>query len=323
MWRQAPITAAIVVASGIEQHSETALDRDRAAPGGGGPVRLPDGPGGQLADLEDLAAAGIAHPLGSSSAMMGSCCSPRMKSLRWRSRRATGQSSFFIICDHAGRLVPRSLGALGLPEAELERHIAWDIGAGGVARRLGAALGADTVWQRYSRLVIDCNRPLDAPDSIARRSEKTVIPGNQDVGPAAAEERARAIFHPYHDEIRGALDRRQAAGRLTVLIAMHSFTPLFMEAARPWHVGVLYNRDSRVARPLLRALRDEGDLVVGDNQPYAVGDLTDYSVVNHGERRGIPHVEIEVRQDLIADERGQQAWAERFARLLPLVIQEL
>ena len=235
-----------------------------------------------------------------------------------------GPSPLFIICDHAGRLIPRSLGALGLPAAELERHIAWDIGAGGVARRLGTALGAHTVWQRYSRLVIDCNRPLEAPDSIAPRSEQTAIPGNQNVAPAAAEARARAIFHPYHDEIRAALDRRRAAGRSTVLIAMHSFTPVFMEAAaRPWHVGVLYNRDSRVAKPLLRALRDEGDLVVGDNQPYAVSDLTDYSVVNHGERRGLPHVEIEIRQDLIADQRGQQAWAERFARILPLVVQEL
>jgi predicted N-formylglutamate amidohydrolase len=234
-----------------------------------------------------------------------------------------GGSPFFVICDHAGKLIPRSLGALGLRQSELVRHIAWDIGAGGVAHRLGAALGAQTVRQRYSRLVIDCNRPLDAPDSIARRSENTDIPGNQDVGPAAAEERARAIFHPYHDEIRRALDRRQAEGRMTVLVAMHSFTPAFMGIARPWHVGVLYNRDARVAKPLLQALRDEGDLVVGDNQPYAVGDLTDYSVVNHGERRGIPHVEIEIRQDLIADEGGQQAWAERFARLLPRVIQGL
>ncbi len=231
-----------------------------------------------------------------------------------------GPSPFFIICDHAGRLIPRLLGSLGLPARELERHIAWDIGAGGVARRLGAALGAHTVWQRYSRLVIDCNRPLDAPDSIARRSEQTVIPGNQDVSPAEAERRARAIFHPYHDEIRTALDRRRDAGRATVLVALHSFTPVFLEVPRPWHVGVLYNRDPRLARPLLQALRGEGDLVVGDNQPYAVGDLTDYSVVQHGERRGIPHVELEIRQDLIADEPGQEAWARRLARLLPLVV---
>ena len=238
-------------------------------------------------------------------------------------QRRDGRSPLFIVCDHAGRLIPRSLGALGLSEDQLADHIAWDIGAAGVAQRLGAALGATTVLQRYSRLVIDCNRPLDAHDSIVRRSERTDIPGNQAVGRDAAEERARAIFHPYHDEIRRALDQRQAMALPTVVIAMHSFTPVFMDVARPWHVGVLYNRDARVARPLLQALRDEGDVVVGDNEPYAAGELTDYSLVNHGERRGLPCVELEIRQDLIADGRGQEAWAERLARLLPAVIQAL
>ncbi len=230
------------------------------------------------------------------------------------------RSPFFIICDHAGRLIPRALGSLGLTEDQLVSHIGWDIGAAAVARRLGVALGARTVWQRYSRLVIDCNRPLKVADSITSRSERTVIPGNQSLGPEAAEERAREIFHPYHEAIRTALDERHAAGRTTVLVAMHSFTPVYLGRARPWHVGVLYNRDSRVAEPLLQALREEGDLVVGDNEPYAVGDLTDYSIVHHGERRGLPHVEIEIRQDLIAGEQEQQAWADRLARIFPLVI---
>jgi predicted N-formylglutamate amidohydrolase len=231
-----------------------------------------------------------------------------------------GRSAFFVVCDHAGRLIPRSLSALGLSEDQLASHIAWDAGAAGVAQRLGAALGAHTVLQRYSRLVIDCNRPLDAHDSIVPHSERTRIPGNQNVGPGAAEERARAIFHPYHDEIRRALDQREAMGLPTVLVAMHSFAPVFMDVARRWHVGLLYNRDARVAKPLLEALRGEGDLVVGENEPYAAGDLTDYSIVQHGERRGLPHVEIEIRQDLIADGRGQDAWAERLARLLPAAI---
>jgi predicted N-formylglutamate amidohydrolase len=154
-----------------------------------------------------------------------------------------------------------------------------------------------------------------------RTSERTRIPGNHDLGPGAAEQRARAIFHPYHDEITRALDEREAAGLPTVLVAMHSFTPVFMDVPRPWHAGVLYNRDARVARSLLQALRDEGDLVVGDNQPYAAGELTDYSIVHHGERRRLLHVEIEIRQDLIADGRGQDAWAERLARLLPIAVQ--
>lgn len=234
-----------------------------------------------------------------------------------------GASPFFIVCDHAGRLIPRSLGALGLSEDELASHISWDIGAAGVAQRLGTALGAPTVLQRYSRLVIDCNRPLDAGDSVVRQSERTRIPGNQNVGPGAAADRARAIFHPYHDEIRRALDERAARGLPTVLVAMHSFTPLFLGVARPWHVGVLYNRDARAAKALLEALRREGDLVVGENEPYAAGDLTDYAIVEHGERRGLPYLELEIRQDLIADGRGQDAWAERLARLLPAAFRAL
>jgi predicted N-formylglutamate amidohydrolase len=234
-----------------------------------------------------------------------------------------GRSPFVIICDHAGRLLPRALGALGLPEAELVRHIAWDIGAGGVARRLATALDAFVVCQRYSRLAIDCNRPLVARDSIAPRSERTVIPGNQQVTPEQADGRARAIFHPYHDQIRDELDRRRELHRPAILVAVHSFTPVFLGEARPWHVGVLFNRDARLAEPLLQQLRAEGDLVVGCNQPYAVSDESDFSIVHHGEQRDLPHVELEIRQDLIADDSGQIAWAARLARLLPAAARSL
>jgi predicted N-formylglutamate amidohydrolase len=143
------------------------------------------------------------------------------------------------------------------------------------------------------------------------------------VGRAQAELRAREIFHPYHDQIRHELDRRREMRRPSILVAVHSFTPVFLDIARPWHVGVLFNRDPRLADPLLRLLRDEGDLVVGCNQPYAVSDLSDYSIVQHGERRGIPHVELEIRQDLIADDAGQIAWADRFSRLLTAACQSL
>ena len=228
-----------------------------------------------------------------------------------------GRSPFVVICDHAARRLPRSLADLGLTEAALGTHIAWDIGAGGVARRLATVLGAFVVLQRYSRLVIDCNRPLDAVDSITTRSERTPIPGNENLAPEVAKSRAQEIFHPYHDQIRDELDRRKASGSTGILVAVHSFTPVFLDVARPWQVGILFNRDARLAEPLLGLLRDEGDLVVGRNQPYAVSDLSDFSVVHHGERRGIPHVEIEIRQDLIADPEGQHAWAERLARLLP------
>ncbi|HEY2899624.1 MAG TPA: N-formylglutamate amidohydrolase [Polyangia bacterium] len=228
-----------------------------------------------------------------------------------------GRSPFFLICDHAGRRLPRVLGSLGLSPAELGRHIAWDIGAGAVARQLAAVLDAHVVWQTYSRLVIDCNRPLAAVDSIAKISEQTVIPGNSTFEPEQAASRVREVFQPYHDEIDRALAQRSTAGRPTMVVAVHSFTPVFKGRARPWHVGVLYNRDVRLAQPLLRLLGKEGDLVVGDNEPYAVTDTSDFSINHHGERRGLPHVEIEIRQDLIAEATGQHAWAERLARLLP------
>jgi predicted N-formylglutamate amidohydrolase len=234
-----------------------------------------------------------------------------------------GRSPFFLICDHAGRLLPRALGTLGLTEVERGRHIAWDIGAVGVARLLGQALDAPVVSQRYSRLVIDCNRPLDADDSVVTRSERTEVPGNRNLTRDAAAERAREIFEPYHAEIRGALDRRQAEGRATVLVSVHSFTPVFHDEARPWHVGVLYDRDARFASPVLSALRAEGDLVVGDNEPYAASSLSDFSITHHGEARGLPYVELEMRQDLIADDPGQAAWAERLARVLGVALRSL
>jgi len=236
---------------------------------------------------------------------------------------AEGASPFFLTGDHAGRRLPRRLSDLGLPEAELQRHIAWDIGAAGLARALADRLDAFLILQTYSRLAIDCNRSVDAPTSIVTVSEATPIPGNRGLSPAAAASRAREIFWPYHDRIVAELDRRQDSGRPTVLVAIHSFTPVFKGVARPWQVGVLYNRDARLARPLLDLLRREGDLTVGDNEPYAISDDSDYGIPVHGERRGLPHVELDIRQDLIAEPAGQHAWAERLARLLPAALEQL
>jgi predicted N-formylglutamate amidohydrolase len=229
--------------------------------------------------------------------------------------RGSGASPYLITCDHAGRQLPEALGTLGLSPVELESHIAWDIGAAGMSKRLAAALDAFLILQTYSRLVIDCNRPLGAASSIVQQSEVTVVPGNQRVSTGEAEMRARSIFEPYHDCIQRELEQRECQQRPTIFVAIHSFTPKFMGVARPWHVGVLYNRDARLARALLGLLRRENTLVVGDNEPYSVSDLTDYGIVQYGERRGIPHVLLEVRQDLIADEAGQAAWAIRFAGL--------
>ena len=226
------------------------------------------------------------------------------------------ESPYLVICDHAGCAVPRALGSLGLDQRELERHIGWDIGAAGLARRLGQELGAWVILQTYSRLVIDCNRPLSSSDSIAQRSEDTTVPGNCGVSVEQAQQRAQAIFEPYHARIRRELTERAERGQTPILIFLHSFSPVFRGTRRPWHAAVLYHEDRRIALPLLSALRAEPELVVGDNEPYAASPATDYGLIEHGQRRGLPHVELEIRQDLLADELGQEAWAKRLARLL-------
>jgi len=231
--------------------------------------------------------------------------------------RLEGTSPFLITADHAGRTIPQTLGRLGLPDSELIRHIAWDIGIEGTSRFLADALDAFFIGQAYSRLVIDCNRDLAVPTSIVEISEHTEVPGNRQISHADRLRRQEEIFWPYHRRLAEELDRRKARGLATILISMHSFTPVFMSIGRQWHVGVLYNRDPGYARIVLDLLEREGDLVVGDNEPYRVGDLTDYTIPVHGERRGLPHVELEIRQDLIAEEAGQRAWAARLARVLP------
>lgn len=229
---------------------------------------------------------------------------------------ANGTSDMVLACDHASRALPHALGTLGLTETALSTHIAWDIGAAGVARHLARQLDAPLVLQNYSRLAIDCNRPLQAPDSITTLSEHTHIPGNHDLAAAEVQARISELFDPYHNELRRLLDERQRAGRHTLLVAVHSFTPTYRGVARPWHVGLMYHRDARLARTLLPLLRQDSALVVGDNEPYAMGDHSDYTLPAHAEARGIPHVGIEIRQDLILDEAGQMAWAGRLATLL-------
>jgi predicted N-formylglutamate amidohydrolase len=233
-----------------------------------------------------------------------------------------GPSIFFLTCDHAGRAIPRLLGRLGLPETETWRHIAWDIGIGAVGERLSGLLDAACIRQTYSRLVVDCNRDPAVPSSIPEISETTEIPGNRGLSAAARTARIASVFEPYHNRIAAALDRRAAAGRTTALVALHSFTPVFKGTTRPWHAAVLFNRDPRLAHALAILLRAERGLVIGENEPYAVSDQTDYTVPVHGERRGLPHVEIEIRQDLIAEAAGQAIWAERLARLLPAAFDE-
>jgi predicted N-formylglutamate amidohydrolase len=228
---------------------------------------------------------------------------------------AAGRSPFLLTSDHYGRSIPHILGDLGLPAEELTRHIAWDIGIAGVADALARHLDAHLIAQRYSRLVIDCNRPPEAASSIPRISEATVISGNEGLARDAAEVRRQQVFDPYHRRIAEVIDRRLRGGVPTVLVSLHSFTPVYAGIARPWHIGTLYHRDTRLPPLLLKLLRAEGDLVVGDNEPYAVSDETDYTIPVHGEARGLMNTGIEIRQDLIADQAGQRQWADRLARI--------
>jgi predicted N-formylglutamate amidohydrolase len=231
-------------------------------------------------------------------------------------RNAAGGSPFLLTSDHYGRLLPQKLGDLGLPESELVRHIAWDIGIAGVAEQLADRLDAHLIAQRYSRLVIDCNRPIGAPGSIPLFSETTTIPGNKELSQQDRDRRQHDIFDPYHVRIDEVINRRAHEKRPTVLVSLHSFTPVYAGVARPWHIAALYQRDTTLPPLLLQAFRAEGDLVVGDNEPYAVNDATDYTIPVHGEARGLVSTGIEIRQDLIADHSGQRQYADRLARIL-------
>ncbi|RXH15578.1 N-formylglutamate amidohydrolase [Bradyrhizobium guangzhouense] len=236
---------------------------------------------------------------------------------------AAGTSPFLLTSDHYGRILPRVLGDLGVSESELVRHIAWDIGIAGVAERLANMLNAHLIAQHYSRLVIDCNRPPGVASSIPVMSEATAIPRNEGIPDGERAARRREIFEPYHRRIDAVIDSRIEAKQPTVLVSLHSFTPVYAGVARPWHIGALYNRDEVLPQLLLKHLRAEGDLVVGDNEPYAVSDLSDYTIPVHGEARGLVNTGIEIRQDLIADQSGEQQWAERLARIFAEIEVEL
>ncbi|MES2488904.1 MAG: N-formylglutamate amidohydrolase [Pseudomonadota bacterium] len=234
-----------------------------------------------------------------------------------------GTSDFVLVCDHASNAIPRSLDHLGLSENELASHIAWDIGAAGVALQLAERLDAILVLQNYSRLVIDCNRPLHADDSISTSSEWTTIGANENLTEAAIASRVSTVFQPYHAQLQQILDQRKREGRASLLIALHSFTPNYRGAARPWEISIMYHRDARLAKTLLKLLARDKRLVVGDNEPYSVSDESDYTIPVHGEARGIAHVGIEIRQDLIADKVSQATWAGRLSSLLQQAAKEM
>ncbi len=229
-------------------------------------------------------------------------------------------SPFLLVGDHAGVAVPAALGDMGLPPHEMARHIACDIGIAGMGAILAKALDASFIRQTYSRLVIDCNRAPGWEDSIPQISDGTPVPANAGLSAAQAEARRRSIFQPYHDAVSAALDARQAAGLSTVLISLHSFTPVMRGFVRPWTYGVLHQGDSPFSSAVLAQLRQRFGEAAGDNEPYSLSGETDYSVPFHALRRGLDYLEIEVRQDLIAQTDGQADVAAVLAQVLPAAL---
>jgi predicted N-formylglutamate amidohydrolase len=232
-----------------------------------------------------------------------------------------GKSPFLIICDHASNHVPEPFGTLGLEAADLQRHIAWDPGALPVARRLAAALDATLVESRVSRLVIDCNRPLDAPDLIlaVSPSEGIVVPANQNLSPEQRTERVSVAWKPFHAAIDRLVEERLAQDRPAWLVSVHSFTPFYKGADRPWQIGIIHDDDERLARPMIDALKRDRDLTVGVNEPYSPADRVYFTLEQHGRSRNLPCAMIEIRNDEIEDSSSQDEWGDRLAVILKSV----
>jgi predicted N-formylglutamate amidohydrolase len=231
-----------------------------------------------------------------------------------------GAAPLLLVCDHATRFLPRRLGTLGLSEAQLARHIAWDIGIAEVTRGLARGLDAPAVLSRFSRLAIDPNRALDDPTLIPEISDGVVIPGNQHLSPGDIQARIESFHRPYHGAIRRSLDALVARGPAPAVVSMHSFTPVMKGVERPWHVGILWDADPRLPRPLMARLRAQG-LSVGDNEPYSAHDGHGHTLFEHAMARGLAHVLIEIRQDLIDTHHGAAAWTERLGDSLRVVLE--
>lgn len=237
--------------------------------------------------------------------------------------RADGVSDVVLVCEHAANRMPEALGTLGLDAQVLESHIAWDIGAAGVAERLSEMLDAPLVMQRFSRLAYDCNRPPEASDAYPEKSEIFAVPGNSGLCADAKTQRAEALYHPFHGAIADLMDRRGDAGRAIVLVTVHSFTPVYFGQPRDGVLGILHDDDPRLADALLKAASAAGFQGVRRNYPYGPQDGVTHTLKKHGLTRQIANVMLEIRNDLISDADGQSEWAERIAGLLQAALVEL
>lgn len=227
-----------------------------------------------------------------------------------------GRSPYVLVCDHASNFLPPEFGTLGLSPADLTRHIAWDPGALPVALQMAEALDAPLVHSCISRLVIDCNRPLDAGNLFWTVSEDTVIPGNQNIDVTERGRRIALAYDPFHDAIDRLIEKRLVAGQATWVVSVHSFTPVYNGVARPWHIGIIHDEDERLAAPMIAALKREHGVTVGVNEPYSPADKVYFTLEKHARSRGLACAMIEIRNDEIGDEAGQRKWGERLAGIL-------
>lgn len=226
-----------------------------------------------------------------------------------------GRGDYVLVCEHASNFIPARYAGLGLSDADLQRHIAWDPGAVGVARVMARELDAPLVACAVSRLVIDCNRDPTVFDAITPKSEDTVIPGNADLSPAERERRVGEVYEPFHAEVAAAVAAKRLTGR-PAIVGVHSFTPVYNGTERPWHIGILYDRDESLSAPMLAALREDTGLVVGANEPYSPGDRVYHTLDRHGQSQGLPSVMIEIRNDLLATPNQQEEWGLKLATIL-------
>lgn len=224
-----------------------------------------------------------------------------------------------LVCDHASREIPTCLGDLGLDPIARRCHLAWDIGAGGLTRALAERLQVTAVFAGYSRLVMDCNRQLTDPSAYLEFGDGVAIVGNAGISAAERAARAEALYWPYHHAIDAEIERLTQAALMPAMIAIHSFTPVMDGVSRPWQMGVLWDTDNRISSVLISRLRQAG-YDVGDNQPYSGRAPQDFTIDYHAEGRGLPHVGLEVRQDLIVDQAGIQKIADLLAEIIPDIL---
>jgi predicted N-formylglutamate amidohydrolase len=229
---------------------------------------------------------------------------------------ARGASPILLICEHASNTLPSRYGTLGLSPSELESHIAWDPGALAVAQGLSRLLDAPLIHATVSRLVLDLNRDPSAPDSITTLSERTTITGNLDLGPEERALRVREVYDAFHDAVDAFTEARRAAGQVSAVVSVHSFTPVYRDVQRPWEIGLIFDRDQRFARSVEAGLKQDPALTIGMNQPYSPADRVFHTLERHAERRGLAPLMIEIRNDLIRTEDGQASWSKRLAPLL-------